>query len=212
MPSLPAWVALRTASVRSEVQPDPETRKWRRTPTLPSSLILNAAERDELESHIRELEALCKPTPGSSPDAEGAMLIDLTRMMLALSGPRQSEASAESRGEAYMVALDDLPPWAVRSAIRRWYRGDAGLNERGEPFDYRWCPAPADLRKVAMHELWRVKARIVTLRTLLTAEPLIEFTPEHCHTMRARLASLMHETFGIPPVGTDGSGGMVGEG
>jgi len=29
-------------------------------------------------------------------------------------------------------------------------------------------------------------------------------------TMRMRLAALMHETFGIPLVGTDGSGGTVG--
>jgi hypothetical protein len=182
------------------------------TPTLPSSLILNEAERHELDTHIRKLEDLCQPTPATSPEAEGVMLIDITKMMLALAGPKPNEASAEARGEAYQIALDDLPPWAVRAAIRRWYRGDAGENERGEPYDCHWCPAPADLRKIAMSELWRLKSRIENLKNLLRAEALIEFTDEHCHAMRVRLSALMHETFGIPLVGTDGSGGTVSEG
>jgi hypothetical protein len=123
---------------------------------LPSNLILSEAERDEVERHIRVLDAACGPTPADDPETEGAMLIDLTKLMLVLPAPKQNEASAEARGEAYLAALDDVPLWALRSAIRRWYRGDAGTNERGEPFDYHWCPAPAELRKIAMSELWRV--------------------------------------------------------
>ena len=71
------------------------------------------------------------------------MLIELTKMMLMMPAPTQNEASAEARGEAFLAALEDMPVWAVRSAIRRWYRGDAGTDEPGEPFDYHWCPAPA---------------------------------------------------------------------
>jgi hypothetical protein len=98
------------------------------------------------------------------------------------------------------------------TGIRRWYRGDAGVNERGEPYDCHWCPAPADVRQIAMSELWRLKSRIENLKNLLRAEPLIEFTDEHCHAMRVRLSALMHETFGIPLVGKDGSSGTISEG
>jgi hypothetical protein len=212
MPSLPAWVASRVASIKDEVQPDPVTGKHRSAPTLPLNLTLNEAERDEIERHVHILEASCGPTPSDDPEAEGAMLIDLTKLMLVLPAAKQNEASVEARGEAYLAALDDVPPWALRSAIRSWYRGDGGKNERGEPFDYHWCPAPAELRKVAMLMLWRVKGRAAALRRLLSAEPLIEYSDEHCHSMRQRLSGLMHQTFGIPLVGKDGSGGTISEG
>lgn len=75
--------------------------------------------------------------------------------------------------------------------MRRWYRGDAGLNERGQPYDYHWRPAPAELRSIALVEKWRVKQRAETLRKMLAAEPLIEFSGEHCKHMRARIAAAM---------------------
>jgi hypothetical protein len=72
----------------------------------------------------------------------------------------------------------------------------------------RRTPAPAELRKVALFELWRVKGRAADFRRLLSAEPLIEYSDEHRHAMRLRLSALMHETFDIPLVGKDGSSGV----
>jgi hypothetical protein len=60
-------------------------------------------------------------------------------------------------------------------AVRRWYRGDCGENERRQPHDYNWRPARAELRKIAPVEKWRVQQRTQTLRKLIAAEPLIEF-------------------------------------
>ena len=143
MPSLPAWVASRVALIKDESRPDSEG-KYRMIPTLVRNLILSEAERDKVGRHIRELEALCGPTPIDSSEAEGAMLIELAKMMLVLPTASQNEASAEARAEAYLVALDDVPVWAVRSAIRLWHRGECGKDARGEPFDYHWPPAAAD--------------------------------------------------------------------
>jgi hypothetical protein len=196
--------------MRDEAQPDPQTGKWRTTPTLPSTSTLSEGQRATLENHVRDLEQACGPTPSDSAEAAAAMLIELTKMFMVMPASAQNEVSAEARGEAFIAALDDMPVWAVRSAIRRWYRGDAGADSRGQPFDCHWCPAPADLRRVAARELWHVKERIAVLRKLLAAEPLLEFTEEHCRAMRSRLSQLMHETFGIPPVGSDGSGGSTG--
>jgi hypothetical protein len=210
MPCLPAWVASRVESMKDERQPHPETGKHRTVPTLPLNLILGAPERDEIARHVRELDALCGPTPADDPEAEGAMLIVIAKMMAALPSVAQTEAGGEARGEAYLAALDDLPPWAVSSAMRKWHHGDCGKNNLGKPYDYKWPPAPAELRSIAEVELWRVKARATRLRDLLRAETLIEFSDEHRSAMLARLSTLMHETFGIPPVGLDdGSGGMV---
>ena len=210
MPSLPAWLASRVASIKDEVQPDPQTGKWRTTPTLPSNLILTDDEREALEDHARHLEQARGPTPADSVDAEAAMLIELTKMFMVMPATTQNEASAEARGEAFIAALDDLPVWAVRS-IRCWYRGDAGKDARGQPFDCHWCPAPADLRRVAVRELWHVNGRIALLWKLLAAEPLREFTEEHCQAMRVRLAQMIHQISRNSPVGKDGSGGVAGK-
>jgi hypothetical protein len=169
---------------------------------------LNPGERAEIERHIGELEALCNQTPINSAEWEAATLIVLTKLMLALPSSQQNEAGAEASGEAFQAALDDITTWAVSAAVRRWYRGHCGLNERDQPYDYHWRPAPAELRRIALVEKWRVEARARTLRKLLAAEPLIEFDEEHCAQMRARLAKLFRFRT-IPLVGRDGSGGRI---
>ena len=110
----------------------------------------------------------------------------------------KASTSALAMGTAALIT--------AQTPIRRWYRGDAGTNERGVPYDYHWAPAPAELRRVAMAEHWRVKQRAEMLRKLLLAEPLIEFNDEHRRHMCGKLSELKL-TIGIPPVGKDGSGG-----
>lgn len=190
MPPLPEWLASRVASMKDETQPD-AAGKWRTVPTMPTNLILSAAQRETIERHVAELTTMCERTPANHDEAEAETLVILTKMMMVLPTQRQNEASAEARGEAFMMALDDVPSWAVAAAVRRWYRGDAGENERGEKYDCHWCPSPADLRDVALTEHWRVKGRAMTLTKMLAAESLIEYSDEHCAAMRARVSQLM---------------------
>lgn len=197
-PSYPAWLALRVGLIKEECQPDPETGRWRTVPTLPANSTLSETERDEIGRHVRELQRLYGPTPGDGAEVEGEMLIAITRMMLVLPTTTQNEASAEARAEAFLDALDDVPVWTVKAAIRRWNRNEAGTNERGESYDTHWQPSPADLRSVALSELARVRCRAVELSRVLRAEPLIEYSDEHCHEMRQRLSNLVHVTFNIP--------------
>ncbi len=56
----------------------------------------------------------------------------------------------------------------------------------------------------------RLKARANLLEELLRAEPLIEFSDEHCRAMREQLVKLFRN-LGTPPVGKDGSGGAAGD-
>lgn len=191
MPSLPAWAASRIASMKDEHQRSTIDGKYRLVPTLPANLILNPAERAEAERAAVEIEALCRQTPANSDEFEAATLVIITKLMLALPAASQNDIGAEATGEAFQAALDDVPTWAVASAVRRWYRGDCGVNERDQPYDYHWRPAPAELRKIALVEKWRVAARAETLRKLVAAEPLIEFSDDHCKDMRARLASVI---------------------
>ena len=159
-------------------------------PTLPSNLILYPPERAEIERHVAALETLCEQTPLASADWEAATLVVVTKLMLALPSVQQNELGAEASGEAFMAALDDIPTWAVAAAAHRWYRGDCGNNEHDQPYDYRWRPATADLRRIALTEKFRVYRRVTILRRLLAAEPEV-FSEEHCSRMRARLASVI---------------------
>lgn len=208
MPCWPAWAASHIALLRTETQPDPKTGKWRGVPTLPANSILTTAEREELERHAKQLDSLCQRTPANDPHAEQETLVAVTKMMLVLPSTTQSELSAEVRGEAFMVALDDLPAWAVQAAIRSWYRRECGKNDKGEPYDYHWCPAPAELRCIALAEMRWVNERANTTQTLLRAEPRIEYSDEHRRGMCERLAQL-NRNLRTPLVGKDGSGGAV---
>src|SRR4051812_40786273 len=103
MPSLPAWVALRAASMKDEPQRSTADGKYRTVPTLPANLILNDAERAEIERHATDLDALCAQTPADSDEWEGATLIIITKLMLALALRRLRErgsrcAMADSKG------------------------------------------------------------------------------------------------------------------
>jgi len=198
MPSLPAWVASRAGSLTTETQPDPSTGKWRPTPTLPSNLILNANEREELVRHVDELAELCRQTPLAGDRWQEQTWAAVTKMMLVMPSATQNEISAEARGEAYLMALDDVPAWAVQAAIRRWYRGDCGTSEENKPYDYHWCPAPAELRRISKTESYRVEYRARQLRRILSAEARQEYSDEHCRVMRERIAELFRGSTSSP--------------
>jgi hypothetical protein len=44
--------------------------------------------------------------------------------------------------------------------------------------------------RISLVERWRVMERAATLRKLLAAVPLIEYSAEHCQEMQARLATI----------------------
>lgn len=209
MQSLPVWVGSRIASLRDDMQRD-QTGKWRPVTTIPKSSMLMVAEREEIEQHAAALDRLCDDTPTKSTSAEAAMLVVVTKMMMVLPTTTQNEQSAEARGEAFMYALDDIPVWSVQAAIRKLHRSDWGTDEHGRRYDYHWCPAPAELRRIAFAEMWRIKGRSQALLRLLRADPRIEYEDEHCRQMREHLAGLF-PSFRTSPVGKDGSGEVAGD-
>lgn len=165
-------------------------------------------QKTEVEQHAKELRALCTYVPLKHEGAEREVLAIVTEVMLALPSHGQNELSAEARGAAFISALDDVTPWAVRSAVRRWHRANCGLNARRQSYDYHWCPAPAELRCIAFTEMQKVVHRAAALERILNAKERVEFSDERRSTMRKRLAD--HFRTLSPLVGKDGSGGAVG--
>lgn len=152
--------------------------------------MLTPAERAEIQQAIGGLLELCDRTPEREAKFEAATLVVITKMLYARPSSQQSEVGIEAIGESYQIALDDVPTWAVIAAVRKWYRGECGMRERGEPYDYRWRPAPAELRRLAIVERAPLLERIHVLQKLLKVEPLSEFSEQHEAHMRARYAEL----------------------
>ena len=158
--------------------------------------------------HVQDLDKFLSLIPANDPQSEQELLIALTKMMVALPSTAPTDLSAEARGEAFLLALDDLPLWATIAAVARWYRGDAGSDSQGKALDCHWCPSPADLRRVAFAEMFVVKQRRDEIERLLKAVP----PPFVDDEVRRRVHECLLElakTLRASPVGRDGSGGEV---
>jgi hypothetical protein len=165
---LPQWVEQRLTVLRREAQPDPTTGKHREVPVLPRSLILGKEQ---------------KMLPEAGADFGEATTIAVSKMTMVLAGKEAGELASEAKGEAFIDALEDVPSWAVQEAMRKWHRA-----EYGPRHDYKWQPAPATLRELAMIEVYRVKGIRRRLADLVLAEPILEFTSEQMESMKARVS------------------------
>lgn len=160
--------------------------------TLPAEMMLNSSERKAIERHVGALEKVLGNTPAESAQAEAEMLVLVTKMMMSLPAQKTGEAGAEATAEAYCAALDDIPPWAVAAAIRRWYRGDVTAPPpRMPPHNFDFRPGPAKLRSVAFGEAAAVRGRVIQLQSLLTAEKRVEYSDEHRGEMLTKLQAVM---------------------
>jgi hypothetical protein len=84
------------------------------------------------------------------------------------------------------------PIRSVRKALQ-WNRAES-IKLDGKPHDFDGRPTSPTLRRLAQHEMTAVKARKMLLDRLVEAVPLIEFSEEHCASMRERLFKLTHGT------------------
>jgi hypothetical protein len=193
LPSLPGWLQQRSAALGSAVQPD-SSGKHRSMPILPKEMILNSSERSEVERHIAGLERFTRTDQAielrgatlTNDHAHGVMITGL----LMKGGAKLDAASSDAFTEDYLDAIEDLPAWSVREAIRKWNRAESPkLDGKQHSYDFR--PSPPTLRRLAQHELAGVKGRMISLRRLLDAQPLIEYSDEHRGNMLKRLQDVV---------------------
>lgn len=184
--TFPQWVTQRCDILRKESQPD-KSGKRRDVPVLPKDLILGEAQKVLIEQHVTDLTSMLSMTPYNDGSHGELTLVTVTKMTLVLPSKETGDLAGEAKGEAYMAALEDVPSWAVQEAMRKWHRA-----EYGTKYDYKWQPAPAVLRELAMLETYRVMGIRRKLRDLLAAEPLMEFGAEHEANMRAKVAQYIH--------------------
>lgn len=181
----PAWLASRLNAVSIVDQKGPDGR-YRDVPTLPADLMLNPAQVKMVSDYVDDLLSLMAQTPENDAEFEKAACAAITKMMLALPTQKVTEVAAEARVEAFMVAVEDLPYWAVVAAIKGWYRG-----RHGDEHDYTWQPAPATLRLLAHLEARKVASRIRELKNVLDAEELVTYPAEYRDNMVRRLKTVI---------------------
>lgn len=120
--------------------------------------------RDQLEQAMRA---------DDEPETRKARLGIVAKMLLAYPVAGASAETGKARAEAYLDALDDAPPWAIAEAVKAWHKGQCG-----EDHDYRWAPAPAVLRMIALEKVTPVRAAAMHVAGLLAAKSLDEAMKE----------------------------------
>lgn len=182
--SSPELLALRRISLGTINHPGMPPRKY-----LSGGLTLMADERARIEAKVRDLRMVAE-ADDSQPNQKARLGL-LANMLMAYPMAGGSEESGKARASAYLAALDDLPPWAIAEAIRKWHRGEGGSRDS----NYRFAPAPAELRFAVMQILQPAKQTIAHLESVLTAMTIdraMDPTPimSEIPTSRPRLRAL----------------------
>lgn len=132
-------------------------------------------QRAAIEGRCIELEKLGHPGP------EKGLVKAIAGLLAFYATGRTGEGGTDVKIRGYMIAVEDLPAWAVGEAIRRWFRGQCGQQS------YDFAPAPAVLRQVASEVALGARGQLVVMRRLLNAKPADEITAEERAATLAKL-------------------------
>lgn len=124
----------------------------------------------------------------ASPMAnEADVIAEVGRFLLTYANGSISAEAAKAKAYAYWVALEDLPLWALKAAIKRWHRGEIRVE-----VNYAW-PQPAMLRAATLEVIDLALKKRSMLNIVLQADsaPLPEiFSEEHRKSMLQKIAGL----------------------
>jgi hypothetical protein len=90
-----------------------------------------------------------------------------------------SDAAADARGDIYDDAVEDIPPWALSAAIKRWSKGNVPHLKLGN-LNFNFAPGPAVLLAICKLELADFEVQALTIGRLLacvTHERAMDPTP-----------------------------------
>ena len=128
---------------------------------FPSGMDLTANQRTYLQGRLNDLARL---TTGENPSASKERLSLLTKLLLGFpTAGSGGEKAAEARASFYLDAVDDVAPWAIDAAIKRWVRGDV------ENANVDFAPSPGALRRLCETEIEPFKQQMRQIERLLSA-------------------------------------------
>jgi hypothetical protein len=176
LPSLPAWAERLKNAVKLELQLTADGKTFERNEilVLPPEMMPSEDQRRAMTDHRDSLRSYQSDTPAGSVTAETRVATAVSKLLTVLAGERKSDLVEEARSDVYLDVLDDVPCWAVESAVRAWFKHDCGTDERGRTHDYKWAPDPGTLRKIALREVYAIGARIGAIQRVLDARKYID--------------------------------------
>jgi hypothetical protein len=196
---LPDWLASSIAAVsdlgagRTEV--DPVTRQiTARVATIPASRMPTGPQRTAIARRIADLQAAIEPGP---VEETIGVLGDLIQEY---APSRLDDRTVSIKAEAYLDAVEDLPAWTVRAAVRRWRRGEVSA----DPATLDFAPKPARLRGIAERMVLVARGQAARLQRVLDAKPEERITDAQMAANSEKLTGLIAKTADGPviePVG-----------
>ena len=198
---LPDWLASQIVEVsdlgRGRTEVDPITRQvTKRVATIPASKMPTGPQRTAIAIRIAELRDAIEPGPVTDTIAALGDLIQ------EYAPARLDDRTVSIKCEAYLDAVEDLPAWTVRAAIRRWRRGEVDA----DPSTLDFAPRPARLRQIASRLVGAAMGQANRLQRILDAEPLHPITDAQMKANCERLAAPLEAAASGPtvePAGTD---------
>lgn len=140
-------------------------------------------QRTAITRRVAELEAATRAGPERD-------LLDLCGEIISEhASSKIDQGTSAIKADAYMDAVEDLPFWAVREALRRWRRGE--VNASAQDLDF--APKPPRLRRIALGINDVAKGQSIRLQRLLDAEPEEALTDADREANQDRYAGLMKQ-------------------
>src|SRR3569833_12554 len=139
---------------------------------FPLGMELTEEEREQSTSLLKEIRAVIEGTNLDSIASSKAKLSLVTKM--AMGSPmaaNSTEEQSSARRDLYLDALDDVPPWSIAKAIKRWNKGECEGIGLGV-MNYNFPPSPAVLRKLCKLELSPLEVQVAKLKRILAAVPI----------------------------------------
>lgn len=195
---LPAWLELQIAAVSDlgagRTIVDTTTGKITgRVATIPASKMPTGPQRQAIAQRIAELQDAARPGPTKRT------LAMLGELINEHAPSRLDEETVSIKAEAYLDALEDLPAWAVREAIRRWRRGEVNADAK----DLDFAPKPPRLRRIAQAIAAVPVGQALRLQRILDAEPEKPLTDAQREENQARYGEVLKQ-LAAPVVEDDG--------
>lgn len=182
--SLPAWLNASLSGLTAnsiEVTRADGVKARMVVPAVQRSLSPSISMQAAIEKRTGELAAALV---AFDTDTLAANVSD---MLLGFIVQGLGDSGHEGRARSYMMALDDLPAWAVGDACRRWLRHEAGEH------NYAFPPTPPILRDLAVTAKVRVEGQLRSLNKLLEAHVVDDppvYSEEHRAEMQEKLQAL----------------------
>ncbi|KQO88915.1 hypothetical protein ASF33_20110 [Methylobacterium sp. Leaf92] len=197
---LPAWLSSQVAEVsdlghgRTEI--DPKTRQIvARVPTIPKSKMPNGAQRAAIALRITELQRAVQPGPVEET------ISYLGDLIQEYAPQRLDPRTVSIKAEAYLDAVEDLPAWTIRAAIRRWRRNEVDAPAAALEF----APKPGRLRDIARRIVLVAEGQAARLQRVLDAKPEEPITDAQMAANSEKLTGLIAKTADGPMIEPQGA-------